>query len=360
MDPRSGASANVSVRPEVVAEFAEHWPSGIAPARDGRLFLSFPRLDAVPAPINLGELIDGQLVPYPDELVNAIDPADTQHRFVNVHGIALGPRGRLLALDTGARSLDGCDPAAAKLYVIDLERNAIVHGIGFAHGVCRPTSYLNDLVIDYARGKAGYAYISDSGTQGPNGIVVVDLDSGMSWRRLSGHAGVRARPDPGFAIATESGPIHTTAGIDGIALSPDGRTLWWTPLASYDLYSIDTDILTAPHPSPEMIERHIVRYDVRDFASDGLDCDREGRVYLTDVTRGTLQRYIPAERRYETLLHGEKYFMWPDAVKLGPDRIVYVTDSQIDRAPVHHGGEDLRTPPYRLYRAAIDADPAQY
>ncbi len=359
MDARPIAH-NASIRPEVIAEFPEHWPSGIAPARDGRLFLSFPRLDAVKAPINLGELIDGRLVPYPDELVNAIDPSDAKHRFVNVHGIALEPRGRLLALDTGASSLDGCDPEAAKLYVIDLDRNAIVHGIGFAHDVCLTTSYLSDLVIDYARGKAGYAYISDSGAQGPNAIVVVDLDSGKSWRRLSGHASVRARHVPGFGIATESGPIRATVGIDGITLSPDERTLWWTPLGSYDLYSIDTDILTAPHPSPEMVERHVVQHDARDFASDGLDCDREGRVYFTDVTHGTLQRFIPAEKRYEMLLHGKDYFVWPDTVKLGPERIVYITDSQVNRMPVWNGGEDLRTPPYRLYRAAIDADPAQF
>ena len=359
MDARSTA-ANASLRPEVVAEFSDHWPSGIAPARDGRIFLSFPRLDAIPAPVNLGELIGGRVVPFPDDLVNAIDPTDTEHRFVNVHGIALGPRGRLLALDTGARSLDGCDPNAAKLYVIDLERNAIVHGIGFPDEVCLPTSYLNDLVIDYTRGKAGYAYITDSGAQGPNGIVVVDLDSGKSWRRLSGHASVRANPSPAFGIMTESGPVYGTVGSDGIALSPDARTLWWTPLCSYDLYSIDTDILTAPHPSPAEVERHVVRHDARDFASDGLDCDREGRVYFTDVTHGTLQRLIPGESRYETLLHGERFFIWPDAVKLGPDRLVYVTDTQVNRMPSFNGGRDLRTPPYRLYRAAMDADPAQY
>ncbi len=360
MDARTSHGTNVSALPEVVAEFPDHWPSGIAPARDGRLFLSFPRLDETPAPINLGELIDGKLVPYPDELVNTIDPTDARHRFVNVHGIALGPGGRLLALDTGARSLDGCDPDAAKLYVIDLERNAIVHGIGFAREVCLPTTYLNDLVIDYARGKAGYAYISDSGAKGPGAIIVVDLDSGMSWRRLSGHASVRARQSPGFGIATESGTLPVTAGIDGIALSPDGRTLWWTPLGSYDVYSIDTDVLTAAHAEPGWVERHVVPHDARSFASDGLDCDREGRVYFTDCTHGTLQRFIPAENRYETLLRGEGHFIWPDAVKLGPDRIVYVTDSQVDRMPTWHGGRDLRTPPYRLYRAAIDADPAQY
>ena len=359
MDARSKAST-VSVRPEPVARLPDHWPSGIAPARDGRIFLSFPRLDATPAPATLAELIEGNAVPFPDELVNTFDPTDAKHRFVSVHGIALGPGGRLLALDTGATSLERCDPKAAKLCVIDLDRNAIVHGIGFPDDICLTTTYLKDLVVDYTRGKAGYAYISDSGASGPNAIIVVDLDSGKSWRRLSGHASVRPTLRPGFGIATETGMMHTTVGIDGIALSPDGRTLWWTPLGSYDFYSIDTEILVDPHANQEQLARHVVQHDTRDFASDGLDCDREGRVYFTDVTHGTLRRFIPAEKRYETLLHGERLLIWPDAVKLGPDRTVYVTDSQINRMPKWNGGRDLREPPYVLYRAAIDADPAQF
>ncbi len=359
MDARSQA-VNASIRPEVVAQFEDHWPSGVAPARDGRIFLSFPRLDPIPAPATLAELIDGEVVPFPDELVNAIDPTDAEHHFVSVHGIALGPRGRLLALDTGATSFELCDPKAAKLYVIDLDHNTITHGIGFSHDVCRPTSYLNDLVIDYARGKAGYAYISDSGPLGPNGIIVVDLDSGKSWRKLSGHPSVQPTKLAGFEIPTESGPIRPTVGIDGLALSPDGRTLWWTALGSYDLYSIDTDILVNTLADPEQVARHVVMYLRRDFASDGLDCDRQGRVYFTDVTHGTIKRLIPGEERYETLLHGERLMIWPDSVKLGPERLVYITDSQLNRMPSLSGGRDLRQPPYKLYRAAIDADPAQY
>ena len=353
------ARTNVSFLPEVVAEF-EHSPSGIAPARDGRIFLSFPRIDPVPAPATLVELIDGQPVPFPDDLVNAIDPAEKQHRFVSIHGIAVGPRNRLLALDTGANSLDGCDPQAAKLFVIDLDRNTITHAIGFPADVCLPTSYLNDLVIDYARGKAGYAYISDSGPQGPNGIIVVDLDSGDSWRVLSKDRSVRPMAPAGFGIGTELGTKPVSAGIDGIALSPDGSTLWWTPLGSYGLFSIDTQILVTTPVDPLAVARHVVAYPQRDFACDGLDSDREGRIYFTDCTHGGLQRLIPAESRYEQLLHGDTRMVWPDSVKLGPDRIVYITDSQLDRSPAWNGGQDLRELPYRLYRAAIDADPAQF
>ncbi len=358
MDARS--TTGVSIFPQIVAEFPDHWPAGIAVSRAGRIFLSFPRLDPTPAPATLVELIDTKAVPFPDELVNALDPTDARHHFVSMHGIAAAPGNRLLALDTGATSFDGCDPSAAKLFVIDLDTDAIVHGIGFTDHVCLPTSYLNDLVVDYTRGKAGRAYISDSGARGPNGIVVVDLDSGTSWRRLSSDPSVRAPDLPGFGIATEAGLVRARVGIDGITLSPDGRTLWWTPLGSYDLFSIDTDLLGGPHGDDAVVARHVVRHEPRAFAADGLDCDRQGRVYFTDVTHGTLCRLIPDENRYETLLHGEGYFAWPDSVWIGPDRIVYVTDSQVDRMPTWHDGTDLRRPPYALYRAAIDADPAQY
>jgi hypothetical protein len=189
------ARTNVSLVPEVLARF-DHWASGVAPARDGRIFLSFPRIDEPFAPMTLAELIGGRAVPFPDELVNSEDPTDPRHHFVSVHGIALGPGGRLLVLDTGAHSFDGCDPCAAKLYVIDLDRNAIVHAIGFPADVCLSTSYLRDLVIDYTPGKAGYAYITDAWTQGPNGIIVVDLDGGDSRRRLSGDPSVLPSATP--------------------------------------------------------------------------------------------------------------------------------------------------------------------
>jgi sugar lactone lactonase YvrE len=219
---------------------------------------------------------------------------------------------------------------------------------------------LNDVVIDYDRGKAGYAFISDSGARGPNGIIVVDLDSGRSWRRLSGDPSVRAAQTPGFELKTVDGQARNSTGIDGIALSPDARTLWWTPLGSYELYSIATDALVDESIDALALPRHVARHEPRRFATDGLDCDRQGRLYLTDGTNGTLQRYLPDESRYEMLLHGSGYFVWPDSIKLGPDRIVYVTDSQVSRLPAWTGGVDRRQPPFTLYRAAIDGDPAQY
>ena len=352
-------SAGASLFPETFATF-DFWPSGVAVSRSGRVFVSLPRIDPERSPATLVEVTGEGTKPYPDPLVNTMDESDPAGRFVSVHGITIGPGNRLLALDTGANAFDRCDPAAAKLWVIDLDRDAIVHGIGFARDVCLPTSYLNDIVIDYDRGGAGTAYVSDSGANGPNAIVVIDLESGLARRRLNADRSVRVEVPAGFAIATERGTTPAQPTVDGIALSPDGRTLWWTPLGAYDFFSIDTDILADPHADDATVARHVIAYGARDFASDGLDCDREGRVYFTDITNGIVQRYLPAEQRFEKLFEGRRAFRWPDGVRLAPDRQIFVSDSQLNRMPANNDGVDDRERPYTLYRAAIDADPAQY
>ena len=60
--------------------------------------------------------------------------------------------------------------------------------------VALPTTYLNDVRFDLRRGEPGIAFITDSSNQGPNGIIVVDLASGQSWRRLHDHPSTKAVP----------------------------------------------------------------------------------------------------------------------------------------------------------------------
>ena len=101
---------------------------------------------------------------------------------------------------------------------IDLCTNRVVRVIlRFPADVVLPTTYLNDVRFDLRRGHAGLAFITDCGDEGPNGIIVVDLASGKSWRKLTSHPSVRA--EPGFTAVIEGEPIAGfRTGGDGIAL----------------------------------------------------------------------------------------------------------------------------------------------
>jgi sugar lactone lactonase YvrE len=145
-----------------------------------------------------------------------------------------------------------------KLVCVDLEINKVVKNILFPQDVALPSTYLNDVRFDLRHGKGGQweiAFITDSSQQGPNGIIVVDLESGESWRRLNDHPSTKAenlqdflpivegRP---FLVKQQDGCVKQAAnmGSDGIAISSSGERQYYCPLASRRLYSVSTQALT--------------------------------------------------------------------------------------------------------------------
>jgi Major royal jelly protein len=53
----------------------------------------------------------------------------------------------------------------------------------------------------------GMAFITDSAQKGPNGIIVVDLESGESWRRLHDHTSTKAEELQTFLPIVEGRPF---------------------------------------------------------------------------------------------------------------------------------------------------------
>jgi sugar lactone lactonase YvrE len=138
-------------------------------------------------------------------------------------------------LDTAAPHFSEPLIGGAKLVAVDLQTNTIRNVYIFTEEVILPTTYLNDVRFDFRVGKAGYAYITDSSSKGPGAIIVVDLETGNAFRRLSG-APVTL-PDPYFLPKVEgkilmnrnqdrsSSPFRLAS--DGIAISVDGKTLFF-------------------------------------------------------------------------------------------------------------------------------------
>ena len=94
-------------------------------------------------------------------------------------------------------------PGGPKLVCVDLTRDEVVQTILFPPDVALPTTYLNDVRFDLRRGEAGAAFITDSSDQGPNGIVVVDIATGKSWRRLHEHPSTKVETRPDLRMIVE-------------------------------------------------------------------------------------------------------------------------------------------------------------
>jgi sugar lactone lactonase YvrE len=324
---------------EPVAMFPDTMPAGVAISRGGRIFVSFPRwTDQVQ--FSLGEITkDGGLVGFPN--------GDGALR--SVQGITIDDRDRLWLLDAGT----------GKLTAYDLPReNARVKSIDLTAGdALRPGSYLNDVRVDPSRGAEGFAYISDSAA---GGVIVVDLASGAAWRRLDGATSAHASED--FVAEVEGEPLmHRPAGggnatpmrghTDGIALSPDGKVLYYSALGRREIWGVSCDALADRNATEQQVEATAKKIAVKTSGNDGLICDEQGRIYSTDFEDNSIRRWTPADdakQKGELIVQDER-LLWPDAMWIHGGYL-YVTSNQLHRLPGYHQGRDVRQPPYALFR----------
>src|ERR1700754_1483118 len=237
---------------ELVHAFPEQMPTGVTVADDGRIFVCYPRWGD-PVEFTVAELRDGEEVAYPDAELNVFDPRRPGDCLVSVQSVVVDPAGRLWLLDTGSTDFGPTIVGGPKLVCVDPATDAVVQTIAFGPEVALGTTYLNDIRFDLRRGEAGMAFITDSGTGvGPNGLIVVDLASGRSWRKLTGHPAMRAVE--GFLAVIEGRPLPGLAiGVDGIAISADGERLYVCPLSGRRLYSVSVDALADEGASDDAV-----------------------------------------------------------------------------------------------------------
>jgi sugar lactone lactonase YvrE len=267
----------------------------------------------------------------------------------------------LWILDTGSINFAVRAKRGAKLIGIDLNSNKIVKEFVFPDDVATLTSYLNDVRFDLKRGPEGTAYITDSSSFGANAILVVDLATGKSMRRLNRHPSTLATEqfiphvegEAMMARVPGQPEAFMKIGADGIAISPDGKTLYYCPLATRRWFSVSTDALADPAATDAQIAATVKEMPAREFASDGLESDAAGRIYLTDYENNAIRRFTPGTSTFETLVADPK-LIWPDSLALTPDGFLYVTSNQLNRQPNYQNGTDKRQRPFVLFRIKTD------
>jgi sugar lactone lactonase YvrE len=331
-DARDGRALNVGI--EQVAEFP-HQVTGVTVSEGGRIFVNFPRWTE-DTPISVAELrADGTLVPYPNAEWNAWrnarkDEITPHNHWVCVQSVFADGRGNLWVIDPAAPAVSWIVPDGPKLVRISLATNTVAQVIQFDQTVAPQGSYLNDVRIS-RDGK--FAYITDSGARGA--LVVVELATGRARRVLDGDPSTQ--PRKGLVVMTDGKPLRRPDGrgvefaSDGIALSRDGRYLYWQALTGDTLYRIATGVLDNQGLRGEDVSGFVQPFGLNGVA-DGLW-----------VVRGTDKMLISALQenavkvrnlddgpgaQARTLVQDPR-LRWPDTFAQGPDGTVYVTASRI-------------------------------
>lgn len=187
---------------------------------------------------------------------------------------------------------------------------------------------------------------------------MVDIDSGESWCKLSGHPSTS--PGPAFIPVVEGErlavrekgkpPAPFNVAADGIAVSADGATLYYCSLSSRHLYAVPTALLRDRSADDETVARSVADLGEKG-ASDGLETDDKGRVYAGGYERNSI-RQRQTDGEWRTIAH-----LCPDTLSVAADGYLYFTVNQLHRQALLHEGKDLREKPYALLRVRIDAGP---
>jgi len=317
----------------------------------------------------VAELRDGEAVAYPNEAFNQTDESDPAAALVSVQSVVVDPSDRLWILDTGSPEFKPTEYGGPKLVCVDLTTDQVIKKILFPQDVALPTTYLNDVRFDLRRGTEGVAFITDSSDKGANGIIVVDLGTGESWRRLNDHPSTKAEDIKTFLPIVEGRPFlepqpdgsvkqGAGMGTDGIAISADGARLYYCPLGSRKLYSVDTDALCDRSLDEKAVAATVRDEGDRGGASDGLESDADGYIYSTNYEHNAILRrnFDEKNSQWETVVHDPR-LLWADTLSLATDGYLYVTSNELHRQAKYHGGKDMRRKPYVLFRVKIDAAP---
>lgn len=377
-DPgHSGASL------EVIHLYSDLYPQGIAVSASGRKFSNYARsLDPANTAYTVAELVSNTTEKaYPSAKINSppggainytTNPptgANYQDYFIGVQSVVIDPKDRLWILDTGrAATPEGLNvqsvPGGPKLIGVDLSTDTIFQTILFPPTVAYGDSYLNDIRFDLrpsvtASGK-GIAYITDSSSEGRNGIVIVDLGTGESWRHLDNTPEVRAErgfvpfiwgevvyslPPPGTEIN-----FAGNFGADGIALSADGETLFFAAVGARTLYSIPTVRLRDRSLTSEIMAEASVVSRGQKGISDGLETDSNGFIYTGNFEDNAVNIFNPANGTV-SIFARDPTIGWTDTFAVAGDGYIYFTENQLWRTKAYYPGTDRRVKPYVLYRA---------
>ena len=321
-------------------------PACIKISSNGTIFVSFPRLsDNVTATLATYNKETNLFEPWPNTSFNQLYLNNDTSGLNSVLGFEIDNKDTLYILDQGKINNNPAKINSAKLLIFELLNDTKTDTIIFDSSVADPFgSFLSNIVLTDDN---SFAYISDSGISidpekydSKPGLIVVNLNEKNYSKILENNFSII--PDDSFWLHVNNTPVNKNkplrTGINGIALSCNGETLFYSPLSSRMIYSIRTKNI-----QQYIIEKNdsklIIYEGFKKEASDGLLASTNGNLYMTGIETGSI--YIAKNVDPDLLrfrfndfekLEGSDMTMWPDSMTLFNGNLFFVSN-QLNNFP---------------------------
>ncbi|MET1416012.1 L-dopachrome tautomerase-related protein [Roseibium sp. HPY-6] len=298
----------------------------------GNIYVSTARWGGEEIPSTLSKLVRNgdiwELEPYPSQEMNDIANAAG---LKAVLGFEIDRNDTMWILDQGHVAGPPFEDGDAKLVLWDIKANKEIQRYVFtADEADRQCSFLNDLAVD---NDTGFAYIADSGifcNPLHGGLIVYDSNTNSVRRILDQHKFTNNEPNFFFNIddrpVLKNGGMQT--GADGIALSGDKETIYWTNLTGNKLYSLPTELLRNFEINETVIENAARVEATLPSNTDGMTADNAGNIYMTALSLDGIMKFDESTGQVTRFVHHPE-MNWPDTLAWGPDGSLYVVSNHL-------------------------------
>ncbi len=299
----------------------------------GNIYVSTARWGGPTIPSTLSKLVKNgnvwELAAYPSEEMNNIA---NKAGLKAVLGFEIDRNDVMWILDQGHVAGGENAPGDAKLVLWDIARNEEIQRYEFSDAEADPKcSFLNDLAVD---NNTGFAYIADSGIFCDplhGGLIVYDSKANTARRILD--QSKFTNNEPNFFFNIDDRPVLKNGGMqtgaDGIALSADKDTVYWTNLTGNTLYSLDTELLRDFQSSETVLENAVKVVTSLPSNTDGMTADNEGNIYMTALSLDGVMKLDGATGQVSRFVHHPE-MNWPDTLAWAPDGSMYVVSNHLN------------------------------
>ncbi|MGK3123848.1 L-dopachrome tautomerase-related protein [Candidatus Pantoea formicae] len=317
----------------------------VAITRHNRLFLGLPRYSAEYATPSLArQAEDGSVQPFPGNSWNTWKPGDDgREAFVYLNSVHVFDDETVWCVDQGALSAGVFGeqysipaPGVQKIVQLDANSGEILRILRFDDQILPTGAQMNDL-----RFHGSLMYISDSGL---GGIIIHDLQSGKTVRRLSGLAVVKAshKAPPAMLAHVKGGKTFHPPNSDMIEITADGKWLYWAAPTG-PLYRVETQYLRDTTRSDAEVATHVEAVYDNNF-SGGCSMDSEGNVYFSETVTNNITVWSPMGKT--AVLVSDPRLVRPDGSFISQQRKLYIPVKQ----PVKSKESTAKTEPvFNIY-----------
>lgn len=317
----------------------------------GKVYVTVPRLKpGVPSSLNV--IIDAPpghngssriLRPFPNWEMQKLGDCNALQR---VQSMEIDPyTGYMWIVDTGyIASMENvtvqpADSCPAKIIIFDINKHQEVHRYVIPKMVTGyGLFYLNDVVLGRSGNKTRYAYMSD--TLGYK-LVVYDYEQDTSYAYI--HPNMKA--DEKYMNITISNMTLTgiITGINGIAMSPDFRYLYYSSVAGIGLYQIETSVVTQNAGNDDAFARAVRTVGNKVSPGDGMAYGAKHNLYYSTLGPKAVYKWsitddldasgdfnsVPIVSQSEVA--SDPRMEWVDTLALGEDGYLWFTTSRLQK-----------------------------